>query len=64
MKEKKNKIWKDVDRFNDLLALKAKEEFIKENLIKKGKEALLLFIHEKKFNDFTRIYVNKSNDKK
>lgn len=46
----KSEIWKHVDRFNDLLALKAKEDFIKVDLIKNGKEALMLFIHEKKFN--------------
>ena len=61
---KKCKIWKYVDRFNDILALITKEKFVKENLVKNGKETLMLFIHEKKFNDFTEIYVNKDNDKK
>lgn len=59
----KSKIWKYVDRFNDILALKTKEEFIKEDLIKNGKGALMLFIHEKNFNDFTEKYVNPDNDK-
>lgn len=58
----KSKIWKYVDRFNDILALKTKEDFIKEDLIKNGKEALMLFIHEKNFNDFTEKYVNPDND--
>lgn len=59
----KSKIWKYVDRFNDILALKTKEEFIKENLIKNGKEALMLFIHEDKFNHFTGKYIKKDNNK-
>lgn len=59
----KSEIWKHVDRFNDLLALKAKEDFIKVDLIKNGKEALMLFIHEKKFNYFTEKYVKTDNDK-
>lgn len=59
----KSEIWKHVDRFNDLLALKAKEDFIKVDLIKNGKEALMLFIHEKKFNYFTEKYVKTGNDK-
>lgn len=59
----KSKIWKYVDRFNDILSLKTTEDFIKENLIKNGKEALMLFIHEKNFNDFTGKYVNPDNDK-
>lgn len=61
--KEKSRIWKYVDRFNDILAHKAKEEFIKEDLIKNGKEALMLFIHEKKFNDFTRKYVKTDNKK-
>ena len=61
--KEKSKIWKYVDRFNDILANKAKEEFIKEDLIKNGKEALMLFIHEKKFNDFTGKYVKTDNKK-
>lgn len=59
----KSKIWKYVDRFNDILALKTKEEFIKEDLIKNGKEALMLFIHEDKFNHFTGKYIKKDNNK-
>lgn len=59
----KSKIWKYVNIFNDILALKVKEEFIRENLIKNGKEALMLFIHEKKFNYFTEKYVKTDNDK-
>ena len=59
----KSEIWKHVDRFNDLLALKAKEDFIKVDLIKNGKEALMLFIHEKKFNYFTEKYVKTGNNK-
>lgn len=61
--KEKSKIWKYVDRFNDILARKAKEKFIKEDLIKNGKEALMLFIHEKKFNDFTGKYVKTDNKK-
>lgn len=57
----KRKIWKYVDQFNDILVHKAKEKFVKENIIKNGKEVLILFIHEKKFNDFAGKYTKKHN---
>lgn len=53
------KIWKYVDQFNELLACKSKEDFIKDNLVDNGKDRLILFIHEKKFDDFTKKYTNK-----
>ncbi len=59
----KSKIWKYVDRFNELLALKAKEAYIKDNLIQNGKEALLLFIHEEKFNNITEKYTKDTTNK-
>lgn len=57
-----HEIWKYIDQFNGLLALKSKEDFIKYNLVDNGKEKLMLFIHERKFNDFTRKYTNKENN--
>ena len=54
-----SKIWTYVDQFNDILARKAKERFIKEKLVKNGKETLVFLIHEKKFNYFTENYTKK-----
>lgn len=51
-------IWKYVDQFNELIARKSKEDFIKDNLVDNGKNRLMLFIHERKFNDFTKKYTN------
>ena len=54
-----SKIWKYTELFNEQLTNKAKEDFIKENLVKNGKEALTLLVHEKKFNDFAKNYTRK-----
>lgn len=56
------KIWENVDRFNELIALKAKENFIKEHIVKRGKESLMLLIHEKRFNDIAKRYTGKDTN--
>ena len=55
------KIWKYVDQFNKLLAQKAKEEFIREDLVGRGKDSLMLFIHEDKFNRITDRYTSEED---
>lgn len=52
-----SKIWEYIDLFNELLALKCKEKYMKENLIKRGKETIMLLVHEEKFNNITRKYL-------
>lgn len=54
-----DKIWKFIEKFNELLALKAREDFIKENLVKNGKETIMLFVHESKFNNIANKYTSK-----
>lgn len=56
-KSEGSKIWEYIDIFNKLLALKAKEKYMKENLIKRGKEKIMLLVHEEKFNNITRNYL-------
>jgi hypothetical protein len=52
-----SKIWEYIDLFNELLALKCKEKYMKENLIKRGKETIMLLVHEENFNNITRNYL-------
>ena len=53
------KIWECIDKFNECLALKAREDFIKKNLIKNGKDTVMLFVHENKFNNIANKYISK-----
>ena len=52
-----SKIWEYIDTFNELLSLKSKETYMRENLIKRGKETIMLLVHEEKFNNITRNYL-------
>jgi len=56
-------IWKYVDQFNDTLALKAKDQYIKDKLADNGKKTLVFFIHEMKYNDFAEKYTSENNHK-
>ena len=58
-KKEGSKIWERIDKFNEYIALKAREEYIKENLVKNGKETVMLFVHEKKFNNIANKYISK-----
>lgn len=51
-------IWQYVNKFNELISLKAKEDFIIENIVRNGKNTIALFIHEEKFNGFTDHYTD------
>ena len=53
--DKKN-FWKYVDEYNEVLSLKAEEEFIRNAIIRDGKETLMLLIHENEFNKITSKY--------
>lgn len=61
--KERNRIWPHVEQFNDILSIKAKEQFIKDKLVDNGKQTLVFLIHEKKFNYFTEKYVKTDNDK-
>ena len=44
-------------KYNELLALKGKEDFVIDELVNKGMEKMMLFIHESKFNKFANRYL-------
>jgi superfamily II DNA helicase RecQ len=50
--------WDYIDQFNNILDHKAKEDFIKEKLVNKGKETIMLLVHEDKFNKLANNYIN------
>jgi ATP-dependent DNA helicase RecQ len=50
--------WEHIDQFNNILDHKAKEDFIKEKLVNKGKETIMLLVHEDKFNKLANNYIN------
>lgn len=54
--EEGNKVWGCIDRFNGILDFKSREKFIKEELVKNGKETIMLFVHEKEFNKIANKY--------
>ena len=57
-------IWQNLVHFNECLEAKVHEEdcFIKENLIDKGEETIMLFIHGKKLEDITRKFLDDTTD--
>lgn len=57
-------IWKNLAHFNECLEAKVHEEdcFIKENLIDKGEETTMLFIHGKKLEDITKKFLDDTAD--
>ena len=57
-------IWKNLDHFNGCLKAKVHEEdsFIKDNLIDKGEETIMLFIHGKKLEDITKKFLDDDVD--
>ncbi len=56
----KSKTWEYIEEFNTYLKLKVRKEdsYIKENIIKNGKQIVSLFIHEKKLSEITNKYIN------
>lgn len=57
-KSEGSKIWQYLNQFNEHLKRKAKEESMKENLIKNGKETVMLWVHEDRFNNIKNKYLN------
>lgn len=58
-KKNGSRIWDYMERFNRLLSRKAKEDFIKESLVERGKETVMFFVHEEQFNNITKKFLNK-----
>ena len=52
-------MWGILDKFNTYLASKVHDDYIQEEILDKGKEAVLLFIHEAIFNNITERYLGK-----
>ncbi len=59
----RNLIWEHIDKFNEILAVKTNEQFIKDELFGNCKETLALFIIGRKFNDFAEKYTSKEDYK-
>lgn len=57
-KSEGSKICQYLDQFNEHLKRKAKEKSMKENLIKNGKETVMLLVHEDRFNNIKNKYLN------
>lgn len=54
-------VWGYIDKFNKYLKAKVShdDDFVKDNLIKHGKDAVTLLIHEEKLNTIANKYLNK-----
>lgn len=52
-------MWGILDKFNTYLTSKVHDDYIQEEILDKGKEAVLLFIHEAIFNNITKRYLGK-----
>lgn len=57
-------IWNNLTHFNECLKAKAHQEdsFIKENIIDKGKEIIMLFIHGKKLEELTKKFLGDTDN--
>ena len=53
-------VWKNLAHFNECLAAKVHQDdsYIREKIIKKGKDAVMLFIHGKKLDDITSRFLD------
>ena len=54
-------VWEYIEKFNKYLKAKVSHDdsFVKDNLIKHGKDAVTLLIHEEKLNTIANKYLNK-----
>jgi ATP-dependent DNA helicase RecQ len=52
-------VWKYMAHLNECLAAKVHQDdtYIKENIIEKGEDAVMLFIHGKKLDDITNRFL-------
>ena len=52
-------MWNVLEVFNEKLCAKVHDAYIQEEILNKGKDAIMLFIHEENFNKITKKYLNK-----
>ena len=58
-KKDKSNFWNNMSHFNSCLAAKVHndDDYIRENIIEKGKETVTLFIHEERLNEISSSYL-------
>ena len=51
-------VWECIDEYTAMIKPKVHDPQLEESIVKQGKDSILLFIHEKKFNEITIKYLN------
>lgn len=51
-------VWDCIDEYTAMIKPKVHDQQLEESLVEQGKNSILLFIHEKKFNEITNKYLN------
>lgn len=54
-----NDMWTLLEVFNNKLRTKVHDAYIQDEILDKGKDSIMLFIHEETFNKITKKYLNK-----
>ena len=52
-------MWSLLEVFNNKLRTKVHDAYIQDEILDKGKDSIMLFIHEETFNKITKKYLNK-----
>lgn len=52
-------VWDCIDEYTAMIKSKVHDPQLEESIVKQGKDSILLFIHEKKFNEIINNYLNK-----
>ncbi|MCI6644132.1 MAG: DEAD/DEAH box helicase [Bacteroidales bacterium] len=52
-------MWFCLDRFNEHLRAKVHDDYIREEILNKGKETIMLLVHEEKLHQITKKYTSK-----
>lgn len=52
-------MWECLDRFNEHLRAKVHDDYIREEILNKGKETIMFLIHEEKLHQLTKKYTSK-----
>lgn len=52
-------MWSCLDRFNEHLRAKVHDDYIREEILNKGKETITFLVHEEKFHQITKKYTSK-----
>ena len=51
-------VWDCIDEYTAMIKPKVHDQQLEESLVEQGKNSILLFIHEKKFNEITNKYLS------